>query len=188
MIIKDDLAAGVAGEHLACADLIMQGHNAFLSDQGLPYDVVADIGGKLLRVQVKTTRGPRKVPQRANHTPAYVFNVKKCGKHGKGTYSDNDVDLFALVALDTKTVGYLTREDMRSTLIIRTEAHRGQYLNEQQAEDVPEVLRLKAEGLSDNKVAKILNISGHKVARIAKGQTYEAGTYLTDLTLDGALK
>ena len=188
MIIKDDLAAGVAGEHLACADLIMQGHNAFLSDQGLPYDVVADIGGKLLRVQVKTTRGPRKVPQRTNHTPAYVFHVKKCGKKGQGEYTDNDVDLFALVALDTKTVGYLTREDMRRTLIIRVEEHRGQYLNELQSAETPEVLRLHGEGLSNVEVGKRLGMSNSRVARVLKGQTYDAGTYLTDLTLENALK
>jgi hypothetical protein len=35
---------GKAAEHLVCADLLMKGYNAFLSAQGLPYDVVIDQG------------------------------------------------------------------------------------------------------------------------------------------------
>lgn len=188
MNIKDDLAAGVAGEHLVCADLILRGYNAFLSDQGLPYDVVADIGGQLFKIQVKTTRGPRQVPQRVNHTPAYVFHVKRCGKGGKKQYGQQDADLFALVALDSKEVGYVPASNMKSTLIIRTEQFRGQYLNEVQASITPDVLQLKADGLSDNKIAKQLGISGHRVARIVRGQTHEAGAYLSDLTLEDAIK
>jgi hypothetical protein len=49
------LQIGKAGEHLVCTDLILQGYNAFLADAGLPFDVVVAVGGKLLRVQVKTT-------------------------------------------------------------------------------------------------------------------------------------
>ncbi len=188
MNIKDDLAAGVAGEHLVCADLILRGYNAFLSDQGLPYDVVADIDGRLLKIQVKTTRGPREVPQRANHTPAYIFHVKRCGKGGKKQYGQQDADLFALVALDSKEVGYISASNMKRTLIVRTEQFRGQYLNELQAAETPEVLRLSADGLSNVAVGTQLGMSNSRVARILKGQTYEAGNYLKDLTLEDALK
>lgn len=41
-----DLAAGAAGEHLVCADLLLQGYRAFLSDQNCPYDVAVDVGGQ----------------------------------------------------------------------------------------------------------------------------------------------
>lgn len=53
---------------------------------------------------------------------------------------------------------------------------------------IPDVLQLKADGLSDNKIAKQLGISGHRVARVVRGQTHEAGAYLSDLTLEDALK
>ena len=43
--IVTDLAAGTAAEHLVCADLLMQGHGAYLTDQNTAYDVVADVGG-----------------------------------------------------------------------------------------------------------------------------------------------
>ncbi len=35
-----ELAVGKAGEYLVCADLILRGHVAFPSEQGLPYDIV----------------------------------------------------------------------------------------------------------------------------------------------------
>ena len=50
---------GKAAEHLVCADLLMKGYNAFLSDQGLPFDVVIDLGRRLFRVQVKGTAKPK---------------------------------------------------------------------------------------------------------------------------------
>ena len=63
-MIRDSkqLQIGKAGEYLVCADLIMKGFIAFPSEQGLPYDVLLDTGEKLLKVQVKTTEKPRKVP------------------------------------------------------------------------------------------------------------------------------
>ena len=56
---SDDLELGKAAEHLVCADLIMQGYRAFLSDQGLPYDILVDVQGVFVRVQVKATRKPK---------------------------------------------------------------------------------------------------------------------------------
>ena len=52
MRTSNELQIGKAGEHLACFDLISQGYHAFLSDQGLPYDIVLDIDGELRRIQV----------------------------------------------------------------------------------------------------------------------------------------
>ena len=48
------LEIGKAAEHLVCADLIIQGYRAYLSDQGLPYDAVVDVSGHLIRVQIKS--------------------------------------------------------------------------------------------------------------------------------------
>ena len=78
-----ELQTGKAGEYLVCADLILKGFVAFPSEQGLPYDVLLDTGKRLLKVQVKTTIGARKVPQRNKETQAYIFNVKRNGKNNK---------------------------------------------------------------------------------------------------------
>lgn len=64
LAIVDDLQTGKAGEYLVCADLILNGFVAYPSEQGLPYDVVMDFNGRLLKVQVKSTRGLRQLQQR----------------------------------------------------------------------------------------------------------------------------
>ena len=79
MRTSKEMQTGKAGEYLVCADLILKGFVAFPSEQGLPYDVLLDTGNKLLKVQVKTTMGARKVPQRNTETSAYIFNVKRNG-------------------------------------------------------------------------------------------------------------
>ena len=53
--LSNELQIGKAGEHLVCSDLILQGFNAFLADQGLPYDVVVDNDNKLWKIQVRAT-------------------------------------------------------------------------------------------------------------------------------------
>ena len=40
--IITDLAAGIAAEHLVCADLLLSGYRAFLADQNCPYDVAVE--------------------------------------------------------------------------------------------------------------------------------------------------
>jgi predicted AAA+ superfamily ATPase len=76
----DDMQAGKAGEYLVCADLIAKGYVAYLSEQGLPYDVVLDTGDSLLKIQVKATRTHKQTPQRVSNINTYAFNVKRCGK------------------------------------------------------------------------------------------------------------
>jgi hypothetical protein len=117
----DDLQAGKAGEYIVCADLILQGFIAYPSEQGLRYDVVVDTGKKLLKIQVKTTRKPYKVPQRVNDTEKYCFNVRRCGKGGRQSYKESDVDIFALVALDTKAIAYIKTADIRQTMFFLPE-------------------------------------------------------------------
>ena len=122
----NDLQIGKAGEYLVCADLILKGHIAYPSEQGLPYDVVFDKGGKLFRVQVKTTRSPRNM-QRVNPVRGYIFNIKRRGKGGRKSTSKYTCDLFALVALDTRVIGYLPNTDVRETMNFRSEEFRGTY-------------------------------------------------------------
>jgi len=116
-----ELQIGIAGEHLVCADLLTKGYNAYLSDQGLPYDVVVDIGGKLYKIQVKTTSKPRAVPQRKKYTPAYLFWIKRKGKNGNKVYKEGDYDFMALVALDKKIVGYVPFNNVKGTMHLNEE-------------------------------------------------------------------
>ena len=115
-----DLAAGAAGEHLVCADLLMLGHRAFLADQNCPYDVAVDVGGRLIRIQVKSTRKPKALPQRVGHFPAYMWNVRRAGKGGARVYADGEFDLLACVALDVRKVAYLPPSKQCQTVHIRT--------------------------------------------------------------------
>ena len=185
-----DLAAGKAGEYLVCADIILRGHTAFLSEQGLPFDVVADVNGRLLRVQVKTTRGSRGVPQRANHTPAYLYHIKRCGKDGKGSYGQGDVDMFALVALDTKDIGFLPSHLARQTMIFRSSAHRGQYYDEVMSVRYAQIREMKSNGESNTTISNRLGLDLGYVGRVLNGKSgFKATleTYLSDLTFEKAV-
>jgi len=107
---SDDLELGKAAEHLVCADLITQGYRAFLSDQGLPYDILVDVRGEFVRVQVKATRRPRN-PSRDRASTGYFFHLKRAGKGGRRRYPKNAFDLYALVAMDRQAIAYLPPED-----------------------------------------------------------------------------
>lgn len=184
-----DLAAGKAGEYLVCADLILRGHVAFPSEQGLSYDVVADIAGTLLKIQVKTTRCPRPVPQRANHIAAYMFHILRCGKGGRGSYGES-VDLFALVALDTKTIGYLLPSQTKRTMIFRSPALRGAYKNELDKTQSSAIHVDLGEGkLRNCEIADKHGVSRTYVSRIVKvgARDGKASPYLDELTLERIL-
>ena len=106
------LEIGKAAEHLVCADLLMQGVPAFLSDQGMPFDVIAPVGDRLIRIQVKATLQPKSiVPKNGGKTHrshGYQFHVRRRGRDGKGSrLSDMHCDIVALVALDVRAVAYL---------------------------------------------------------------------------------
>lgn len=126
----NDMQIGKSGEYLVCADLISKGYIAYLSEQGLPYDVVLDDGVKLIKVQVKTTRQYKQTPQRVNNNKTYAFNIKRCGKGNKQVRCDKSCDIFALVALDEKQIGYMKNADIKQTMFFRVESLRGTYRDE----------------------------------------------------------
>jgi len=45
--------------NICCTDLILKGYNAFLSDQGVPFDVLVEKDNTIYRVQVKSTLEPK---------------------------------------------------------------------------------------------------------------------------------
>ena len=163
-----ELQIGKAGEYMVCADLILKGFVAFPSEQGLPYDVLMDTGERIFRVQVKTTTAPRVVPQRSKPSQAYVFNIKRAGKNGKTRYSTKEIDIFALVCLDTKQVGYLLANDMPTTINIRADSLRGTYRDEKGIANYAKLKAMELEGLSKAEMAKQTGLNLAQVYRMLK--------------------
>ena len=121
-----DLELGKAAEHLVVADLILSGYRAYLTEQGLPYDVVVDHEGNLYRVQVKASRRAKRMPQRAMVTPGYLYNVRRAGKAGRRQYADDEFDIVALVAMDVRIVAYLPfKVQILQTICLRPPGHVG---------------------------------------------------------------
>lgn len=170
MRLSGELQVGKAGEYLVCADLIMKGFVAFPSEQGLPYDVLLDNGKRLLRVQVKTCEKPRVLPQRATETLVYQFNIKRHGKNNKSVYGNDEVDVFALVSLDTRNVGYLNGNDMKQTMNFRVDSLRGSYYDEKGAKYYEEVQHIREmnPGKTQIAIAKELGLHVAVVNRMFK--------------------
>ena len=122
-----DLQLGKAGEYLVCADLILNGYVAFPSEQGLSYDVVADVKGKLIRIQVKTTACYRATPQRKEYLPTYLFHSRRCGKGGRKAYDNSDLDIMAFVCLQDKVIGYFPINEIKTTMIFRVKKYSEMY-------------------------------------------------------------
>jgi hypothetical protein len=128
-MLSAELQMGKAGEHLVVADLLLAGYNAFLSDQGLPYDVLVDVNGRFVRVSVKSTHRPyqAKPPKHCptyQPTPSYRFHLR-CGRYRKQgeikLISVEDIDVIALVALDVRLVAYFPcRPPVPSIIEMRT--------------------------------------------------------------------
>lgn len=185
-----DLHNGRIGEHLAAADIMMHGYECFQSAQGMPYDLIADIGGLLKKVQVKTTQSVRSVPQRVEHIPAHLFWINRCGKGGKACYPPGEIDLFALVSLEEKSVGYIAAGKLPRTFFVRSEKFRGQYNDEVLAKRNQEVLASINAGVAIKDVCKNTGLDKSYVHRLLNGKGYltGAGIYMRDLTLEQALR
>lgn len=169
-MIRDskELQIGKAGEYLVCADLIIKGFVAFPSEQGLPYDVILDTGKKILKVQVKTTEKARIIPQRIKPIPSYIFSIKRAGVNGKTRYSENEIDLFALVCLDTMKIGYLTNKEMPTTINIRVDSFRGSYRDEKGMQDFKKIKELSKTIKNQSEISRITGISVSIVNRYLK--------------------
>ncbi len=106
MALSKELQTGKAGEHLVCFDLISKGFNAFLSDQGLPFDLILEHEGQIKRIQVKSCSFRGNGSRTKN---IYKFNLRY-GKHGRALVLKNEVDIYAFVALDIKQIAYFSIE------------------------------------------------------------------------------
>lgn len=188
-----DLQIGKAGEYLVCADLILNGFIAYPSEQGLPYDVVLDIDGKLIKVQVKSTRKPKDIPQRKTSIPAYIFHIGNNGKmNRRKKYESHQVDIFALVALNTKRIAYLPFFDCQTTMNFRVPEFRGDYHDEQGKQVKNKVVLMRSKGFSCKDIAKELKMKLSNVYKYSANVSIKqsggnSGIYFDSLTLEKAL-
>ena len=110
---------GLVGEHLTAADLIERGCACSFASAGLPYDLIAEHGGRLYRVQVKTKT-------RLSQRGRYDFVAQKryiaegWVKRGFDMYLGK-CELLAFVALDRRLILYTRVEETPHTLIVRSE-------------------------------------------------------------------
>tara|TARA_R110000851_G_scaffold77117_1_gene169630 strand:- start:467 stop:1156 length:690 start_codon:yes stop_codon:yes gene_type:complete len=189
----NDMQIGKAGEYLVCADLILNGFIAYPSEQGLPYDVVMDYGGNLVKVQVKSTRKAKNIPQRKTSIPAYIFHIGNNGKsNSRKKYKKDQVELFALVALDTNKIAYLPFFDCQTTMNFRVPEYRGQYHDEQAVKIKQAVIDLREGGFSCPEIAEKMSMKLSNVYKYSANISIDqsganAGTYFDDLTLEKAL-
>lgn len=181
MNYMSDLHAGRAGEHLVAADLLRKGVECFEAAQGMPYDLVADVDGVLLRVQVKTTRKPEVLPGKSRR--AYRFWVSRCGKNGAKVRESGSVDIFALVALDTCQIGYLPASCMVKTFFIASDEDRGSHLSEQTSLRNRQILESIGAGVDRSVIAAEHGVTPTHVYRVQVGRAKvnRSVTYFSDL-------
>ena len=119
----NDLKVGIAGEHIAMADIMLMGYKVHQADQTRPYDFVVDVGDKLIRVQVKTTATCKPIPQRSEPKFGYIWHVKRAkSRYGNKEryYADSEYDVLALVSLEEKRVAYLPNGKKVKIFIIQS--------------------------------------------------------------------
>ena len=120
---------------------------------------------------------------------AYGFQVRKCGKGGRKQYTPNDVDLFALVALDSKEVGYLSVSQMPQSIFIRPESLRGQFDDERIVARNKIIYDRLMAGETPAALGKEYGLDRSYVGRLKFGRarTFISGFYMVDLPLENAL-
>jgi hypothetical protein len=156
-----------------------------------------NIEGKLLKVQVKTTRNSKHIPQRKTDISAYIFHIGingsgKNGRQRRTKYDNNQVDIFALVALDTKRIAYIPYFNTQTTMNFRVPELRGHYHDEQGINLKQKVTNLRDKGMSCPKIAEELHLGLTTVYRYSADVSIEqkgtnAGVYFDDFTLTKCL-
>jgi hypothetical protein len=123
MNARREIALGKAAEHLVCSDLLIAGYTAFLTDQICAYDIVVELPTKLVRIQVKATSHPIRLPQRAKPIMGYHWTVVR-GSQGRVRPYTNEFDVLALVALDIKAIAYLPIAQIKQAFTFRVDGKR----------------------------------------------------------------
>ena len=125
----------------------------------------ASVDTKIDAIIRKTTEKYKSIPQRIVDTKAYIFNIKRAGSNGKTRYSENEIDLFALVCLDTMKIGYVKNIDMPDTINIRVDSERGNYHDEKGVKDYEMCLKEYKTDKNKSNIARKLNLATAVVSR-----------------------
>lgn len=187
--IKSALHRGRIGEYLVAADILLGGYECFQSAPGMAYDLVADINGTLLRVQVKTTATLSAI-RNDNESSSYVFNINYCGSGGKIKYNPTDFDLVAMVILPEKSVGYISSKDIPGHFRFRSEDLRGTYFDEKINCRNGKLLEDITAGISLQDISvkyKVKKESVYAILESIRTKKEQKGRYLKDFTLTRAL-
>ena len=113
-----NVARGEVGEYLALAELNL---NQILSHRvdKAPYDIIIDANNSLIKVQVKVGHLPKNWRTKKIYDDRVRFRTYK-GSGAKIKYNENEVDLFAFVDIDSKSVAWLHfNETYKSGLVIK---------------------------------------------------------------------
>jgi len=114
-----ELRIGRAGQHLTMCDLLSKGFACCQTEEGMPYDIIVDLGVRMVRIQVKTTEKPGMMNDQYK-VPTYRFNVRRAGRGGKREYQIGEFEGFALVCMDDRSVWYYPfTKSISKTLIFR---------------------------------------------------------------------
>lgn len=181
----NDMQLGKAGEHLVCFDLIKSGYNAYLTEQGLPYDIILDDGVNLFKIQVKTTREPV-LYGKNTRTKKYLFNINRCVKREKKKYNDSDVDIFALVGIDKMVIGYLPKGKIKTTMFFLSEGEKPIKSNQEEKENIK---KLFLEGKTLKEVSEITQKDKSYCLRVKQGKEDSnfKRLYLSDFKINDCL-
>lgn len=110
MELSKELEIGRAGEYFAVFSLISQGYCAYLTDQGLLYDIAVDMEGRVLRGQVKSTLG---LGDYGKSKSVYRFGTRRA-KKGSRLASISDCDFYAFVSVNDKKIAFVFCSDLES--------------------------------------------------------------------------
>jgi hypothetical protein len=98
---------GLAAEYLVMSDLAAKGYSPAKAAAHLPYDLLVDVDGQMLRVQVKGSA------EMAVSEAAAYMRFKISDGRGK-PYPPNSFELLALVDLSTRTIAYVKYTNQKS--------------------------------------------------------------------------
>jgi hypothetical protein len=185
--LLNDYLIGKAGEYIACTDLILKGYNAFPIEHNLPYDIVLTIEEKIYKVQVKTTRDARLVSQRNCKTPAYGFGLRNKGYKRKGIYTEDQIDMYALVVIETREVAYYPFCNRVGNIHFRVPKYRGEYWDEKWIKVNHKINEFKQQGFSNKQIAEQLGLTIDALYAYYYTDNSTKGIYFDEFTLERCL-
>lgn len=105
-----ELEHGKCGEYYAIFSLMKQGFSAFISDQGMAYDIVVDVNGDLLRGQVRSTLKMRDYGKSLN---VYRFGTRT-GKGAIRATKQGRCDFYAFVVIEDEKIAFMSSSELTS--------------------------------------------------------------------------